>query len=260
MGSKLNLVPALDRGLRPMEWITTQSESMTLTQVAQGVGLSVSEVQRPVACLLERGYLKRTPAGAYAISGLLYRLAVSHPPHRQIQQAALPHMQDYARTSGQSVHLCVPDGDAALLLVDVPGGGLVRISLQAGARLDANETVSGRMLQAHHLLTLEKKSGRPLQARLEGIRSRKYELTESAYAAGIIDLGVPVCERNGKVVAALTCSILRLHKAPEAGETLLPDIKTCAEKIGFSLLCRLQWFPALNSTPGSWRPRLLPTS
>lgn len=235
MSDKLNLVPALDRGLSLMEWITAQSEPMTLTQVAQGVGLSVSEVQRPVACLLERGYLKRTPAGAYEISGLLYRLAVSHPPHRQIQQAALPHMQDFARTSGQSVHLCVPDGSAALLLVDVPGGGLVRISLQAGARLDAKETVSGRMLQAHHLLALEKKAGRSLEARLNEIRSRKYELTESAYAVGILDLGVPVCDRNGKVVAALTCSILQLRKAPHDGKELLPDIKACAEKIGFSL-------------------------
>jgi DNA-binding IclR family transcriptional regulator len=235
VSAKLNVVPALDRGLSLMEWITTQSEPMTLTQVAHGVGLSVSEVQRPVACLLERGYLKRTPAGAYAISGLLYRLALSHPPHRQIQQAALPQMQDFARASGQSIHLCVPDGDAALLLVDVPGGGLVRISLQAGARLDANETVSGRMLQAHHLLVLEKKPGRSLEARLKEIRSRKHELTESAYAVGILDLGVPVCDRSGKVVAALTCSILRLRKAPHDGKNLLPDIKACAEKIGLSL-------------------------
>ncbi len=228
----MTLVPALDRGLNLVEWITAQSEPVTLTQIAQGVGLSVSEVQRPVACLLERGYLKRTTAGAYAISGLLYRLAVSHPPHHQIQQAALPHMQDYARVNGQSVHLSVPDGDAALLLVDVPGGGLVRISLQAGARLDADDTVSGRILQAHALLVREKKASRSLEAHLRKIRACQFEMAESAYAIGIIDLGVPVCGGDGQVVAALTCSMLRLRKPPHGGKDLLPAIAACAEKIG----------------------------
>lgn len=234
MREKASLVPALDRGLNLIEWITTQSEPLTLTQIAQGVGLSVSEVQRPVACLLQRGYLKRTPAGAYALSGLLYRLAVSHPPHHQIQQAALPHMQDFARTTSQSIHLCVPDGDAALLLVDVPGGGLVRISLQTGARLDANDTVSGRILQAHGLIVPQKRTARTPEARLKKIRTRNHELADSSYAIGIVDLGVPVCDRYGQAVAALTCSLLRLRNPPKSEKVFLPTIQACAEQIGLA--------------------------
>ena len=52
----------------------------------------------------------------------------------------------------ESVHLCVPDWDSALLLFDVSGGGLVWLSLQPGARLNALETVSGRILAAHGAL------------------------------------------------------------------------------------------------------------
>ena len=54
----------------------------------------------------------------------------------------------------ESVHLCVPDWDSALLLLDVSGGGLVWLSLQPGARLNALETVSGRILAAHGALFL----------------------------------------------------------------------------------------------------------
>jgi DNA-binding IclR family transcriptional regulator len=235
MSEKASLVPALDRGLNLIEWITTQSEPLTLTQIAQGVGLSVSEVQRPVACLLQRGYLKRTPAGAYALSGLLYRLAVSHPPHHQIQQAALPHMQDFARTTSQSIHLCVPDGDAALLLVDVPGGGLVRISLQTGARLDANGTVSGRILQAHNLIVPQKRAPRTLEARLKKIRTANHELADSSYAIGIVDLGVPVRDHDGQVIAALTASLLRLKSTRAKPEDLLDHLQECAHNIRVSV-------------------------
>jgi len=235
MSEKASLVPALDRGLNLIEWITTQSEPLTLTQIAQGVGLSVSEVQRPVACLLQRGYLKRTPAGAYALSGLLYRLAVSHPPHHQIQQAALPHMQDFARTTSQSIHLCVPDGDAALLLVDVPGGGLVRISLQTGARLDANGTVSGRILQAHNLIVPQKRAPRTLEARLKKIRTANHELADSSHAIGIVDLGVPVRDHDGQVIAALTASLLRLKSTRAKPEDLLDHLQECAHNIRVSV-------------------------
>lgn len=36
---------------------------------------------------------------------------------------------EFARLYRESVHLCVPDWDSALLLLDIPDGGLVRLSL-----------------------------------------------------------------------------------------------------------------------------------
>lgn len=57
-------------------------------------------------------------------------------------------MTEFARLYRESVYLCGPDWDSALLLLDVSGGGLVCLSLQPGARLNALETVSGRILAA----------------------------------------------------------------------------------------------------------------
>lgn len=190
------------------------------------MGLSVSEVQRPVACLQARGYLRRSPAGTYVLSGLLYRLALTHPPHLHLQRAALPAMLDYARESGHSVHLCVPDGDEALLLADTPGNGLVRISLQSGARLHATETVSGRLLCAFGALTPRKK-----HPALAAIRKRGYEQSPSSYAQGIIDLSVPLHDPSGQVIAALTSSILQLKMGAAKSALPLQALQACARKI-----------------------------
>jgi DNA-binding IclR family transcriptional regulator len=67
-------IPALDRGIDLLEWMASCMEAVTLTQIPQGLGFSVSEIQRPVACLNRRGYLNRSEAGTYCLSGHLSAL------------------------------------------------------------------------------------------------------------------------------------------------------------------------------------------
>ena len=223
-------IPALDRGLDLLEWIAGLAEPVTLTQIAQGLGLSVSEVQRPVACLHQRGYLHRSETGAYRLSGRLAGLARTHPPHQRLQKAALGIMVKFTRIHGESIHLCVPDWDSALLLLDVPGGGLVRLSLREGARLDALETVSGRILTAFGALT-PPKPNKNLQSLLEKIRSAGFDQFPSSQVIGITDTGVPVFDSAGQIVAALTVSAFKMTGDGKQAKNLIPGLQSCAESI-----------------------------
>jgi DNA-binding IclR family transcriptional regulator len=223
------LVPALDRGLDVLEWMARQPEPVTLTGIAQGLNLAVSEVQRPVSCLLERGYLHRQGSGGYILTGLITRLASAYPPHWRLQQAAFAPMAEFSRRHSQSIHLSVPDGDSALLLLDVPGGGLVRLSLQQGARLGREKTVSGRLLAAYGCLPVNVKD--PQKAALRKIASRGYEVADSTHAVGIVDVGVPVRDAAGQVVAALTVSCLRLRQGRQSAAKLVPHLLKCANAV-----------------------------
>ena len=223
-------IPALDRGLDLLEWMAGLMEPVTLTQIAQGVGLSVSEVQRPVACLHWRGYLHRSEAGAYSLSGRLAGLAGSHPPHQRLHRAAFGVMTEFARLYSESVHLCVPDWDSALLLLDVPGGGLVRVSLQQGARLNALETVSGRILAAHGVLVLPelKKS---VGSHLQKIREDGFDHSASSQVVGITDIGVPVFDSGGAILAVMTVSSFRMKGDLKEERSLVPILQACARRI-----------------------------
>ena len=227
-------IPALDRGIDLLEWMASSMEAVTLTQISQGLGLSVSEIQRPVACLHRRGYLNRSEAGTYCLSGRISALVQSYPPHLRLQQAALGAMADFARLQAESVHLCVPDGDCALLLLDVPGGGLVRLSLQQSARLDALKTVSGRILSSFGAL---RPSGMNHKTRavLEKIKADGYEHAASSQVIGITDIGVPVFDGQEQIAAALTVSSLRMKNAKQGVKELLPALKECAENISKGL-------------------------
>lgn len=223
-------IPALDRGLDLLEWIAGMEEPVTLTHIAHGLGLSVSEVQRPVACLHRRGYLHRSEAGAYTLSGRLAGLAGMHPPHQRLQKAALGVMVEFSRTHRESIHLCVPDWDSVLLLLDVPGGGLVRLSLQQGARFDMLGTVSGRILSAHGAFALPKLEKTDL-SNLKKIRTQGFEHAASSQVMGITDTGVPVFDSTGRIVAALTVSSLQAKGETKRAQSLVSFLRASANRI-----------------------------
>ena len=227
-------IPALDRGLDLLEWMAALTEPVSLTQIAQGLQLSVSEIQRPVACLLRRGYLRRSDAGAYRLSGRIAGLAGAHPPHERLRQSALGVMTEFARQYRESIHLCVPDWDAAIVLMDVPGGGLVRLSLQEGARLESMKSVSGRILTAFGALTSVglKKSAR---AALKKIYNARFDSAASSKVVGITDTGVPVFDSAGEIVAALTVSVLQMMDDGKKKKNLLAALRDCAARISEGL-------------------------
>lgn len=228
-------VPALDRGLDLLEWMAARTDPVSLTQIAQGLGLAVSEVQRPVACLHRRGYLNRSSTGAYTISGKLGSLAQLFPPHWRLRKAAYSPMTHYAQNAGESVHLCVPDGNMALLLLDVPGSKLVRVSVREGALLEPGETVSGRILLAYNAMDQTGPADPSLQRQLQKIHADGYEISQSSVVEGVTDVGVPVFDSTGSVIAAITVSAFRVRGGRSKFEELVPGLKKCAEEIRSAL-------------------------
>jgi DNA-binding IclR family transcriptional regulator len=209
-------------------------DPVTLTQIAQGVGLSVSEVQRPVACLHRRGFLHRTEAGAYILSGRLAGMVSAFPPHQRLRLAAMGPMTEFARRHDKSIHICVPDWDGAILLLDVPSSGMVRLSMRQGIRICALETASGRILTAHGALAVPEVN-KSLRAKLENIRKQGFEHSVSSKVVGLTDTGVPVFDPAGNVLAALTVTSFRLKGDLKDGKTLIPSLRKCALKITNSL-------------------------
>ena len=66
--------------------------------------------------LVRRGYLARAPDSTYVLTLRLFELAQRHPPVDRLLDAAMPHMQELARQTGQSNHLCVHH-DARLVVL-----------------------------------------------------------------------------------------------------------------------------------------------
>jgi DNA-binding IclR family transcriptional regulator len=234
-------VPALDRGLDVLECMASTTEALSLTEIARAVGRTVSEVQRTVTQLALRAYLVRDERGAYRLSSKLFRLATAFPPFRDLVSRALAPMQRFSDETSEAVHLGVLSDDQLLIIAQVEGQGVVRLSLQVGSTQEALSTVSGRILLSglssaervafEERLGLSRVERKRLGESAAKIRARGYEYAESGRVRGVEDVGVPIALPGATVIAALTTSFLPLRSAKPAPERLVLALKKAATSI-----------------------------
>lgn len=210
--------PALEKGLLILECLSNQAEPLTLSQLAVALGRNVSEIQRMVNVLHNADYLIRSAQGGYSLSSKLYRMALRYPPYRDLEILLRPAMYAFVDTTQESVHLSLLQETKMVVVAQVESPKLARISLQIGQRQDPIDTVSGRVLLAglpeEELAIVLKKSAINakkltwLKQRLKEIQDRGYESMESSVYSGVYDLGIPVKNAEGNVLAALTTTWL----------------------------------------------------
>jgi DNA-binding IclR family transcriptional regulator len=215
--------PALEKGLDVLELLAAQSDGLTLSQIAQSLGRSVQEVYRVVVSLERRNYVvRRQPGDAFQISMKLFDLACSHPPLRQLLDAAQPILADLAAKVEESVILTVIDGLATRVIAVADNPAPIGFRVRLGTQSRLLTTASGRTLMAfQNERTREKllaavtadfrdKGGDParLVRRVEQIAARGYEIVADETLKGITDVSFPIRDASGTAQAALTMPFL----------------------------------------------------
>jgi DNA-binding IclR family transcriptional regulator len=115
-------------------------------------------------------------------------------------------------------------------LLDVSGGGLVWLSLQPGARLNALETVSRRILATHgELFLLEVKKS--VRTHLLKIREQGFDHSASSQVVGITHIGVPVFDTVGAILAVLTVSSFRMKEVLKEPRSLVSALMASSQEL-----------------------------
>lgn len=207
------LVPALDKGLEVLELLAQSDAPHSLSQIAKKLNRSVSELQRTIQCLLDRGYLSRDLSSGFQLSAKLFSLAHYHPPHQGLLTCALPFLDWFTKETHQSIHISVPQGLDLVIIGQVESKTRARITIQNGLTLD-HTTISGKIFFAHlpplqQKIMLEKRVTSPLEQQelkqdVFKIKKNGYLLGSSAYYEGLTDLAVPLLfPHSGELCAVL---------------------------------------------------------
>ena len=102
--------PAAEKALDILELMADQSDGLTQTEIANGLGRSIHEIYRILLLLEKRGYIIRTQSDRFRLSLRLFELAHRHPPVNRLVECALPVMRELAANADQSCHLVVREG------------------------------------------------------------------------------------------------------------------------------------------------------
>jgi DNA-binding IclR family transcriptional regulator len=194
----------------------TQHRVLSLTQIARRTGVPLATTQRRLRDLVDGRLLEQRADGLYEVGARMWQLGLLSRP-TSMREAALPHLQDLVARTGQTVHLAVLDGHAALV-VDrlagsrsvptrhLPGGRLPLYCTAVGKALLAfapeqlqDEVLSAMTPQTRHTVT----DPAALRTQLAGVRRARLAESREQHRLGVSSVAVPVFSSAGEVTAAV---------------------------------------------------------
>lgn len=231
--------PALEKGIDIIELLGSEPFGLTITEIAQRLGRSISELFRVVVVLDRRGWLHKDAASdRYRVTYKLLELAHRATPAQELTHTAAPLMHALATAAMQSCHLAVVNGTRGLIVARQESPGATGFAVRLGTEIDLLTSCSGHVLLA--FMEEERRAAavdRPIPAdlakRLATVQAQGYESIPSARMAGVSDLSCPIFGFDGHVVAALTIPFLvAIDDAPHLSiEDTLALLKTTTTQI-----------------------------
>jgi IclR family KDG regulon transcriptional repressor len=209
------LVEAVAKALDVLE-VFEASETLTLNEISQRVGLNKSRTFRLLHTLADRAYVERCADGAQYKLGLklLERAASIDRNLKQLARGPMLKLQERFNETVNLGILC--DYKDVLFLDIVETSRPFRMTATVGSRMPAHRTALGKAILA--LFEMEDSSspsraikeklgerpGRALFRELQDIRERGYAIDNEECEPGVGCLGAAIRGANGEPVAAIS--------------------------------------------------------
>jgi DNA-binding IclR family transcriptional regulator len=202
--------------------------SLSLGEIAERAALDKATTRRLLMTLMKEHLIdQNAETKNYALSLGVLELASGFTPCDDLRQRAQPVLAAIAEATGATAFLGVFHDDTALCIGRVDGDQAIQIrSWSIGGRIPLHCGAGPRVLMAHRpMAELKRLLARPLEAltprspcdplalseMLARIRARGWELAVDDVVEGLTSLGLPVHDRSGAVIGAVSISGLHAH-------------------------------------------------
>ena len=209
---------AVDRVAAVFDLLADSPEGLTVTEVADALGVHKATASRLLGTLSGHGLVERSDRRRYRIGIGIVRYAAGALTELGAVSRARPELEALSRTNRETVSLGVLDGGDVLYIYQVTGHERVVFADWAGRRSPAHCSSTGKVLLAHlDDADLERFLARPLaprtertildpeslRERLHEVRRRGYERSIGELEDGLSTAAAPVWSR-GRAVAAVS--------------------------------------------------------
>jgi DNA-binding IclR family transcriptional regulator len=170
--------------------------------------------------LEERGYIRIDPSSdKYSISMKLLQLAHKQPDINQIGSAATPIMGILSNNTQQSCHLVIRQANSGIVIAQIDSPSDLRFGVRLGSRIPLHNTCSGHILLGFsnasiqdfifkNIVSKKKISKTQYLQIVTRVRQQGFESIQSQQIQGVQDIGFPIFNYTGNVVAALVVPFL----------------------------------------------------
>jgi IclR family acetate operon transcriptional repressor len=223
------LVSPVAKALAVLAFVEDAGTEVGLSDVARALGLPKTSAFRYLYTLAAAGFVAYgTGRDRYRAGPRLHRGRESEINVPRLRELALPVMSGLRKRFNETVNLGVPDRDRIVYVEMIESSRALRMQARIGERHPLNSTSLGKATLAFMpeeerapLLAnpLQAMTGRTttdaalLRRQLRDVAKRGYAVEIGENEEGLMCIGVPILERSGRPVAALSVS------APEARMT-----------------------------------------
>lgn len=244
--NKTDFVQSLARGLDVITAFSKESPSMTLTEVAEAVGLNRATARRFLLTLQSLGYISST-GKQFALTPKVMELGFSYLSSLGLTDLISPHLVSLSNQLHESASAAILDGTDIVYIARAAGQKIMQVQITIGTRFPAAFTSMGRVLladldsesQRRVIMNTERVSLTPftttseeqLLSELARVKVQGYAFVDQELELGLRSLAVPIRNSRGKTVAAINVSTTSTGKPQETIDALLDPLLECAQVI-----------------------------
>ncbi|MFH5070391.1 IclR family transcriptional regulator C-terminal domain-containing protein [Enterobacter cloacae complex sp. 2024EL-00215] len=244
---KKDFAQTLARGLACMEVLADATMPMGCSEVAAAMGVSRAAARRILLTLVHLGYVAEQ-RGVYSPTPRVLSLGRGMLAKNSLWSTVAPEVLQLANQFDDACSISVLEGLDILFVCRDATRRIFTSRLGVGDRLPAHCSASGKVLLANlpEEVLAQRLEGVSLKAQgpsaiidstrlmiaLKQIRTVGYALAIDEMEAGTLSLAVPLHERGGKVVAAMSFASHRSRRTPEdLSANVLPHLQEVALRI-----------------------------
>jgi len=230
-------VQSLSRALGLLECIADADVGITLSDLAQRVGLAASTTHRLLNTLEQHGFAALdADRGVWFIGVKAFTVGNAFLADRDVVGIARPFMRRLMEESGESVNLAILDQREVVFLSQVQCREMMRMLVRLGGRAPVHASGAGKALlaalppadlrarvTAHGLAGFTASTlvtPDALAADLERVRARGYAFDDEEHAVGLRCVAATVHDEHGDAVAAMSLSGPRARITDDRIESL----------------------------------------
>ncbi|MGE5124536.1 MAG: IclR family transcriptional regulator [Acidobacteriaceae bacterium] len=212
-------VRAVDRALDVLLCFSNQTPELTMTQIAERVGIHKSTAHRLLATLENKRFIQRDPeTGIYRLGIRLLQMAYLTLEQNDLRHLAIPFMHQLCDLYDENIDLTVLDDTDVVFINILEGPQRVKLAAAVGQRLPAFATASGKAilgylpenvvtgildrgmprLTSHTLI-----SAKEFHEDLDSVRELGFAISEQELEEQINAVAAPIFDRDHNPVASI---------------------------------------------------------
>jgi DNA-binding IclR family transcriptional regulator len=248
------LVRALDRGLLILETLSSATDELGVTELAERCGLDKSTVHRLLATLARRDYVRQSPhTRGYSLGLKIFELYDALQGRLGLQDVCRPFLAQLMELTDETSHLAVLSGAEIVFIDWFVSSHVVSVRTQIGRQEPAYCTALGRAILAFLPRTevLRILSQTRLQSYTTGTptdqhamlrtlditRKTGFAVDDEEFLEGVRCLAAPVFDFQGNPIAAMGISgpSTRLSKArcQKLGPVVVQQATLASKALGY---------------------------